>query len=224
MHGWWVQQDPGQREELHLVMDNWGEVCHWVRESWRYTALAALDWRRPATFWGARGGGLHARLCPRHDGGQLGDGALIATSAASRGDVDRGTGPKASNFGFGHLPLLRAPHGDRGLSPLGLPAVANIAGYLAPAGVRSGSATAGFGPPVSVALVPASDGPVAGSIGQNSEVDHAGQLMYRLYGMYLAVLYARMGPEVAARGDAGMGPSFFAVARTRPLDVCRGYT
>ena len=36
--------------------------------------------------------------------------------------------------------------------------------------------------------------------------------MYRVYGMYLAVLSARMGAEVAARRDAGAGPSVFANA------------
>ena len=47
--------------------------------------------------------------------------------------------------------------------------------------------------------------------------------MYRLYGMYLAVLSARMGAEVAARRDAGAGPSVFAIARRRPPDARRGY-
>ena len=47
--------------------------------------------------------------------------------------------------------------------------------------------------------------------------------MYRLYGMYLAVLSARMGAEVAARRDAGAGPSVFAIARRRPPAARRGY-
>ena len=55
------------------------------------------------------------------------------------------------------------------------------------------------------------------------EVDQAGRLMYRLYGMYLAVLSARMGAEVAARRDAGARPSVFAIARRRPPDARRDY-
>ena len=58
---------------------------------------------------------------------------------------------------------------------------------------------------------------------QPEGVEQAGRLMYRLYGMYLAVLSARMGAEVAARRDAGAGPSVFAIARRRPPDARRGY-
>ena len=58
VHSWWVWRVPGQHEQLHLVLGDWGEVCHQVRESQRYTALAALERRRPATF-----GGLGAEVC-----------------------------------------------------------------------------------------------------------------------------------------------------------------
>ena len=54
-------------------------------------------------------------------------------------------------------------------------------------------------------------------------MDLAGRLMYRLYGMYLGVLSAQMGAEVAARRDAGAGPSVYAIARRRPPDAHRGY-
>ena len=47
--------------------------------------------------------------------------------------------------------------------------------------------------------------------------------MYRMYGMYLVLLSARMGPEVAARQDAGAGASVFAIVRKRPPDARRGY-
>ena len=47
--------------------------------------------------------------------------------------------------------------------------------------------------------------------------------MYRPYGMYLAVVSARMGAEVAARRDAGAGPSVFAITRRHPPDARRGY-
>ena len=58
VHGWWVWRVPGQREQLHLVLGDWGDVCHRVRQSQRYTALAAPGRRRPATF-----GGLGAEVC-----------------------------------------------------------------------------------------------------------------------------------------------------------------
>ena len=108
---------------------------------------------------------------------------------------------------------------------MGLPGVASTAGRLPPAGAGPCSAFAGAGPPVSMAGVPAREGPVAGSIGptKGGGSGGAGRLMYRLYGTYLAVLSARMGAEVAARGDAGAGPSVFAIARRCPPDARPGY-
>ena len=85
-------------------------------------------------LWGAGGGGMQAHMHPGYDGDQFRDGALAAASTTSRGDVDRGAGPKASNFGFSSLPLLRGPPGDGGPPPMGLPAVARTTGRLAPAG------------------------------------------------------------------------------------------
>ena len=47
-----------------------------------------------------------------------------------------------------------------------------------------------------------------------------GQLMYRLYIMYLAVM---LGDGFVSHGDAGAGPSIFAAARRRPPDMPQGY-
>ena len=168
-------------------------------------------------LWGARGGGLQARLCPRHDGGQLGDGALTATSAASRGDVDRGTGPEASNFGFRRLPLLRPPPPPETevhllcdcpwwqtqraawlllvqaeaaqLPALALPSVWQVCLHV-------------------TGLLPA-------ALVRPKEVDQAGRLMYRLYGMYLAVLSAHLGAEVETR--ARFPRSLLSRADTLPM-------
>ena len=86
-------------------------------ESHRYTALAAMERRRAATFGGLGAEVLQAGLHPRHDGGQLGYRALAAASTTSRGDVDRGTGPEASNFGFSSLsPTAGAPRRRRSIS------------------------------------------------------------------------------------------------------------
>ena len=116
-------------------------------------------------LWGARGGGMQARLHPSHDSGQLGDGALAAASTTSRGNMDRGASPEASNSGLSSMPLLQGPPGDGGPSPMGLPAVAYKAGRLAPAGAGRGGTFAGTSPPVSVPGVLARNGPVAGGIG-----------------------------------------------------------
>ena len=47
--------------------------------------------------------------------------------------------------------------------------------------------------------------------------------MYHLYGMYRAVLSARMGAEIAAPRDAGTGPSAFDIWRRCPPDARRRY-
>ena len=165
---------PGQREQLHLVLGAWGEVCHRVRESQHYSrSVAAFGGAQTAPtshLLGARGGGMH----PGHDGGQLGDGALAAASTTSRGDVDRGAGLEASNFGFSSLPLLRGPPGDGGPSPMGLPAVANTAGRLAPAGAGRGSVVVRHWPSHQRCWCACVRRPVAGNIGPTKEGEAGG--------------------------------------------------
>ena len=65
-------------------------------------------------LWGARGGGMQARLHSGHDGGQLGDGALAATSTTSWGDVDQGIGPEEISDLVACPYAPPPPPGDRG--------------------------------------------------------------------------------------------------------------
>ena len=208
VHGWWVWRVPGQREQLHLVLGDWGEVCHRVRESQRYTALAALERHRPATF-----GGLGAEVCRP----ACTQGMTVASSETERSllrALQAGArvrkhqisdlaacpycgGPPETEVHLlwdcpqwqtqraAWLPLVRAEAAQ-------LPALALPSAWL---------------------VCVRATGPLPAALVQPEEVDRAGRLMYRLYGMYLAVLSARMGAEVAARRDAGAGPSVFAIAR-----------
>ena len=51
----------------------------------------------------------------------------------------------------------------------------------------------------------------------------AGRLLYRLYGMYLAVLSARRAAEEAARLGGDLASTVFGPARGRGLDSRQGY-
>ena len=55
VRGWWVWRQP---ETLHLVLEDWGSLCHRLRESQWYTALLALERRYPTIF-----GGMEAEVC-----------------------------------------------------------------------------------------------------------------------------------------------------------------
>ena len=48
-------------------------------------------------------------------------------------------------------------------------------------------------------------------------------MLYRLYGMYLAVLLARRAAEEAARSGGGATSTVFGAARGRGLDSRQGY-
>ena len=63
LEGWWKWRLSGQAAPLHLALDDWGEVCHRVRESQRFSALQALE-RRPRTYGGL--GGAVQRDAVRH--------------------------------------------------------------------------------------------------------------------------------------------------------------
>ena len=207
----------GQAEELHLVPEDWGRLCHGLQESQRYTALAALEALCLATY-----GGLGAAACKQ----ACAYGLKVASTERE-------------------LSLLRAPRGRpsaracttswRGAPArtmqsikngdalaLGLPALAGAAGTMAAIGGGGGSTAAHSGAAFRMPCLWATALLLAALVAP-SEHGHAYWLMYCLYGMYLAVLLARMEPDVAARRDAGAGPSVFAAACKRPLDARQGY-
>ena len=223
VHGWWVWRVPGQREQLHLVSGDWGEVCHRVRESQRYTALAALERRRPATF-----GGLGAEVCRP----ACSQGMTVAGSETERSllrALQAGatwTGARVQKHQISDLaacPYCGGPPETEVHLLWDCPQwQAQRAAWL-PLVQAEAAPLPALALPQAWPVCLRATGLLPAALVQPEGVEQAGRLMYRLYGMYLAVLSARMGAEVAARRDAGAGPSVFAIARRRPPDARRGY-
>ena len=119
----------------------------------------------PSNLRGNGGGGMQANLHARHDGGELGDGALTITGTIGQGDVDGRTGPESRDRSPGHLPIPWPPPRDGGPPPLGLPALAGAAGCLAAASAGRSRPAASLGHAVNMASVPAGNKPSAGGAG-----------------------------------------------------------
>ena len=223
VHGWWVWRVPGQREQLHLVLGDWGEVCHRVRESQRYTALAALERRRPATF-----GGLGAEVCRP----ACSQGMTVAGSETERSllrALQAGATWTGARVQKHHISDLATCPYCGGPPETEVHLLWDCPQWQAQRAAWLPLVQAEAAPLPALALPQAwpvclrATGLLPAALVQPEGVEQAGRLMYRLYGMYLAVLSARMGAEVAARRDAGAGPSVFAIARRRPPDARRGY-
>ena len=223
VHGWWVWRVPGQREQLHLVLGDWGEVCHRVRESQRYTALAALERRRPATF-----GGLGAEVCRP----ACSQGMTVAGSETERSllrALQAGatwTGARVQKHQISDLaacPYCGGPPETEVHLLWDWPQWQAQRATWLPLVQAEAAPLPALALPQAWPVCLRATGLLPAALVQPEGVEQAGRLMYRLYGMYLAVLSARMGAEVAARRDAGAGPSVFAIARRRPPDARRGY-
>ena len=236
--GWWVWRVPGHREQLHpVLLGDWGEVCHWMRESQRCTALAALERRRPATS-----GGLGAEVCRL----ACTQGMMVASSETERSllrALQAGatwTGARVRKHQISDLaacPYCGGPPETEVHLLWDCPRWQTQRGTRLPLcprwqtqrGARLPLVQAEAAQLPALALAAAwpvclrATGLLSAALVRPEEVDQAGRLMYRLYGMYLAVLSARMGAEVAARRDAGAGPSVFAIARRCPPNARRGY-
>ena len=223
VHGWWVWHVPGQREQLHLVLGDWGDVCHRVRQSQRYTALAALERRRPATF-----GGLGAEVCRP----ACAQGMTVASSETERSllrALQAGatwTGARVSKHQISDLaacPYCGGPPETEVHLLWDCPPWHTQRAAWLPLVQAEAALLPALALPSAWPVCLRATGLLPAALVRPEEADQAGRLMYRLYGMYLAVLSARMGAEVAARRDAGAGPSVFAIARRRPPDARRGY-
>ena len=223
VHGWWVWRVPGQREQLHLVLGDRGDVCHRVRQSQRYTALAALERRRPATF-----GGLGAEVCKP----ACAQGMTVASSETERSllrALQAGatwTGARVSKHRISDLaacPYCGGPPETEVHLLWDCPQWHTQRAAWAPLVQAEAALLPALALPSAWPVCLRATGLLPAALVRPEEADQAGRLMYRLYGMYLAVLSARMGAEVAARRDAGAGPSVFAIARRRPPDARRGY-
>ena len=164
VRGCWVWCVPGRQDTLHLVFEDWGSRCHRLRESQRYTALLALERRRPATF-----GGWGAEVC----GLASGQGMTVASPetelsllrALQAGAMWTGERARSHEIGARATCLYcgrPTERRDRGPPPLGRPTLPSATGCLAAAGARRSRPAASLGHAVSVASVPAGNRPPAG--------------------------------------------------------------
>ena len=103
-----------------------------------------------------------------------------------------------------------------------VPMLTGAAGAIAATSAGGGGTATCAGATDRVAACLWATGLLPAALAAQSELDQACQLMYRLYGMYLAVLSACMEAEVATHEDAGAGSSVFTATRGHPPDARRG--
>ena len=224
LEGWWKWRLPGQAAPLHLALDDWGEVCHRVRESQRFSALHALERRRPRTYGGL--GGAVQRDAVRHAltvaGNEL-ELVLLrsqlagATWTAARAHEHRiRTDPRCPHCGAPtetdeHM-LWSCPSWEPARAawrPLVEAAARPLPTLAVPSAWPACLRSAGLLP---LALVPDSDA-----------LQLAKDLLYRLYGMFLAVLAARKTALDAAQQRGDQRSTVFGPARGRAPDARAAY-
>ena len=224
LEGWWKWRLPGQAAPLHLALDDWGEVCHRVQESQRFSALQALERRRPRTYGGL--GGAVQRDAVRHAltvaGNEL-ELVLLrsqlagATWTAARAHEHRiRTDPRCPHCGAPtetdeHM-LWSCPSWEPARAawrPLVEAAARPLPTLAVPSAWPACLRSAGLLP---LALVPDSDA-----------LQLAKDLLYRLYGMFLAVLAARKTALDAAEQRGDQRSTVFGPARGRAPDARAAY-
>ena len=224
LEGWWKWRLPGQAAPLHLALDDWGEVCHRVRESQRFSALQALERRRPRTYGGL--GGAVQRDAVRHaltvacnelELVLLRSQLAGATWTAARAHEHRiRTDPRCPHCGAPaetdeHM-LWACPSWEPARAawrPLVEAAARPLPTLAVPSAWPACLRSAGLLP---LALVP-----------DNDALQLAKDLLYRLYGMFLAVLAARKTALDAAQQRGDHRSTVFGPARGRAPDARAAY-
>ena len=209
LEGWWSWVVPGQTEPLHLVQEPMRQIQHRVRDSLRCHAMRGLEARRPATY-GGLGDGVDGEACRaalRVASTELEASLLrgllagaLWTAARVRGHNMRATSS---------CPGCGSQHEDEAHVLWDCPSWETArAGWRA--WVLQAAERLQLGPPTGwpACLRRAGLLPLALSAGADRrQVD---EFLYRLYGMYLAVLAAGgarvgRGPLPAAPGAGRQG-------------------
>ena len=224
LEGWWKWRLLGQAAPLHLALDDWGEVCHRVRASQRFSALQALERRRPRTYGGL--GGAVQRDAVRHaltvacnelELVLLRSQLAGATWTAARAHEHRiRTDPRCPHCGAPtemdeHM-LWACPSWEPARAawrPLVEAAARPLPTLAVPSAWPAYLRSAGLLP---LALVP-----------DNDALQLAKDLLYRLYGMFLAVLAARKTALDAAQQRGDHRSTVFGPARGRAPDTRAAY-
>ena len=216
LEGWWSWIVPGQTEPLHLVQEPMRQIQHRVRDSLRCHAMRGLEARRPATY-GGLGDGVDGEACRaalRVASTELEASLLrgllagaLWTAARVRGHNMRATSS---------CPGCGSQHEDEAHALWDCPSWETArAGWRA--WVLQAAERLQLGPPTGwpACLRRAGLLPLALSAGADRwQVD---EFLYRLYGMYLAVLAARYAHTRS--GEQGQGEALFP---RRPAPGGRG--
>ena len=209
---------------MHLALDDSGEVCHRVRESQRFSALQALERRRPRTY-GSLGGAVqrdavrHALTvaCNELELVLLRSQLAGATWTAARAHEHRiRTDPRCPHGGAPtetdeHM-LWACPSSEPARAawrPLVEAAACPLPTLAVPSAWPACLRSVGLLP---LALVP-----------DNDALQLAKDLLYRLYGMFLAVLAARKTALDAAQQRGDHRATVFGPARGRAPDARAAY-
>ena len=152
--------------------------------------------------WGGRWGGWPGLLCGAA-GSLYRAGEVTAARSPGQGHVDSGPGVGPQHAGQLRVPSLRRGARGRGPRPVGMPGVGQYQGNVAPLAERRGGAhpsRGAAGPVGKAGLFPL-------RLAQGVDQDLLDEFLYRLDGMYLAVLAARMA---SSQGDQpGHGDCLF---------------
>ena len=215
--GWWCWDIPGQEHPLHFVQEPLRQLQYRVRDSLRCHSSRQLEARRPVTF-GGLGDGADGPACRA---------ALWAASTELEKSLLRGllagamwTAARVSGHGMranSECPHYGAAHEDEAHVLWECPELSDARGTWLPWLNDAAGAIPNLGPPDRWPSCLRKAGLFPLRLAQGVDRDLLDEFLYRLYGMYLAVLAARMA---ASQGDQpGHGNSLFPEQpRPRPRD------
>ena len=217
--GWWHWDVPGQLTALHLVQADEGNLRHRVRKSQRYRAFWELERRRPGTF-GGLGGAVHQQACR--------EGLQVASTEGERsilrGLLAGATWTAGTVAGHAILRSDRCPfcRGAPEMEPHILwdgPRWKSVRRAWMPWVLYEARALPALALPAAWPVCLRAAGVLPLALVGEGEDAHAGQLLYGLYGRYLALLSARRAAEEAARLGGDAASTVFVPARGRGLDL-----
>ena len=205
--GWWCWDVPGHEHPLHFVQEPLRQLQHRVRDSLRCHSSRQLEARRPVAFGGLGDGadGPACRAALRAASTELEKSLLRGLLAGAMWTAARVSGH--SMRANAACPHCGAAHEDEAHVLWACPKWGDARGTWLPWLNDTAGAIPSLGPPDRWPSCLRKAGLFPLRLAQGVDRDLLDELLYRLYGMYLAVLAARMA---ASAGDQpGHGDSLF---------------
>ena len=201
--GWWCWDVPGQEYRLHFVKEPFRQLQHRVRDSLRCHSSRQLEARRPVTFGGLGDGadGTAYRAALRAACKELEKSLLRGLLAGAMWTAARlsGHGMRANAA----CPHCSAAHEDEAHVLWDCPEWGDARETWPPWLEDTAGAIPSLGPPDRWPSCLQKAGLFPLRLAQGVDRDLLDEFLYRLYGMYLAVLAARM----AANAEDQLGHS-----------------